>query len=286
MKTIFIILKNKFGFLFERTLTLSKNIKNKLSNIPPGNSGGFSLIEIIIVLGLIMFIYSVALPNFSLSGSAATANKLGQFGSDVRNAYDLSVLSRKTYRMVFRLNTGDYWLEVADRKYVKMGAVNLDRDLNPDEEKELQLSFDNDFAEFEELGGTMVVDPETDTEIKPESPVVNSKEKLRPPQWTKVDSMEWGQRSFGPDLMILKMQAEHHSNVQDLLEMGEDAVGMIHFFPSGRTERAYLHLHYKSSDMVPDEDEEPYTIIINPHEGTADITTGLKEIDVHEDPET
>lgn len=271
--------------VYWNAVTVQRNINKLNPKLPPGLSGGFSLIEIIIVLGLIMFIYAVALPNFGMTSSAAIASKLGQFGGDVRNAYDLSVLSGKTYRMVVEMNTGDYWLEVADRKNIKMATDGSDRDLNPDEEKERQAAFDDDFAEYEELSGLVVVDPETDLEIKPESPVTTAKEKLRPPQWRKVDAMEWGARSLGPELMVTKMQAEHHANVQDLLEIGENAVGMIYFFPSGYVERSYLNVYYRDSDMVPDEGEEPYTIIINPNEGTAEITTGLKEIDVHEDQE-
>ena len=250
--------------------------------IPPGLSGGFTLIEIIIVLGLVMFVYAVAIPNFGMTSSAAIATKLAQFGADVRNAYDLSVLSGKTYRMVIQMNSGDYWLERADRKYVRIGSIELDRDLNPEEEKELQEVFESNFEEYVDLAGTAIVDPETDKEIQPTSPVITARDRLRPPNWTRVDALEWRNRSLGPDLIVMQMQAEHHSGPQNLQDIGEDAVGMIHFFPAGYVERAYLHVYYKKSNMVPDEEEEPYTIVINPNEGTAEITSGLKEVNVDE----
>jgi type II secretory pathway pseudopilin PulG len=250
---------------------------------PPAHSGGFTLIEIILVIAIVMFIYSVALPQFSMRSGAEVAGKLSQFASDVRNAYDLAVLSGKPHRLVIQFNSGDYWLEVADRQRFTMGAIAKDRDLTAEEEEDIQQAFDNDFAEYETVAGQAIIDPETDQEIKPESPVVNAKDRLRPPKWTKVDSMEWTSRSFGPNLLINSMQAEHHGRRQELSNLGEEGRGVIHFFPAGYVERAVLYVYYKKDELVPDEDQEPYTIKINPYEGTADFFSGIKEIDVHDD---
>src|ERR1044072_2515869 len=99
-------------------------------------SGGFSLIEVIVVIALIAFVYTVALPQINQRTGAETATKLNELAGDVRSAYDLSVLTGKTYRMVFMLNSGDYWLEEADRPDVYLGMDKIDRDPTEAEEKD------------------------------------------------------------------------------------------------------------------------------------------------------
>ncbi len=245
---------------------------------------GFSLIETIIVVSLIAFVYTVALPQLSLKTGTEVANKLNQLASDVRNAYDFAVLSKKTYRMVFVLNSGDYWLEEADRPDVILGNERIGHDATEDEEKEEMVAFDTKFEEFKELAGAEVQDPEKDGKpIMPTSPVLSAKNSLRKARWTRVDTLEWSERTLGTNLLIKDMQAEHHGQKQELAELGEKGRAMIYFFPAGYVQRAYLHVFYKKDELVPDESQQPYTVITKPFEGTADVIPGYQEVDVHDD---
>jgi len=251
--------------------------------IKPSRASGFSLIEVIVVLALMAFVYAVAIPQMNIHTGAEVSTKLNGLAGDVRSAYDLSVLTGKTYRMVFVLNSGDYWLEEADRSEVFLGSDKVDRDPTAEEEKEAQAEFDTKFAEYTELAGQAVADPDSDKEIPPVSPVILAKSKLRKPVWKKVENAEWGNRTLGPVLMISDMQAEHHGHKQELSELGPDGRAMIYFFPGGEVERAVIHIAYKKDDMVVDDSQEPYTLTTNPWEGTAEVVPGKVEVDVHED---
>lgn len=244
---------------------------------------GFSLIEVIIVVALIAFVYTVAIPQFSLRTGAEAANKVNQLSSDIRNAYDLSVLSGKSYRMVLYFATGEYWLEEPDRAEIFLGDAKLDRDPTDQEEKDQAASFEDEFKEYEDLAGEIVKDSEKGDEIPPTSPVVEAKDKLNKPKWAPVDSPEWGKRTMGGSLMFKDMQAEHHGHKQEIGDLGQEARGFIYFFPNGYVERAVIHVVYKTSDGVPDDTQEPYTVTTNPWEGTADVVSGYVEVDVHED---
>jgi prepilin-type N-terminal cleavage/methylation domain-containing protein len=253
---------------------------------PSGGDAGFSLIEIIIVISLMAFVYTIAIPQFNLRTGTEIASKLSQIAGDFRNAYDQAVLSGKVYRMVFVFASGDYWLEEADQPAVFLGDDRLDRDLTETEEKDEEIAFDARFQEYVDLAGSAVTDPDTDREISPVSPVVTAKDRLRKPRWSRVDTLEWGPRTLGPYLMIQDMQAEHHGNKQDFSVMGVESRAMIYFFPSGYVERAVIHIAFKKDEMVVDDSQEPYTLTTNPYEGTAEVEPGYKDVDVLRDTES
>jgi type II secretory pathway pseudopilin PulG len=258
-------------------------VKSKKPNLPVNRQQAFSLLEIVLVIGLIGFVYSVAIPQLNLKSGAESANKMAQFAGDIRNAFDLAVLSGKSYRMVVNFVSGDYWLEEADRRQILLGDAKLDRDLTEQEEEEEQQIFDQDFLEYEDILGEGVYDQEADKEIPPTSPVVEAKSALRPPRWSRVATMEWQGRTLGPHLMFQDLQGEHHGRKQDFSEYGEEARGFIYFFANGYVEKAVFHIAFRLDGMTLDEEQEPYTVITNPWDGTATVKSGYIEVDVHSD---
>ncbi len=246
---------------------------------------GFSLIEVIIVVALIAFVYTVAIPQFSMRSGAETANKLNQLASDIRSAFDQSVLTRKPYRIVFELQSGDYWLEEASSDSFYLGSDKTDRDLTENEEKDADLAFDSKMQEYVDLAGAAVNDPDSDKEIPPTSPILMAKNALKRPKWTPIENMEWGRRSLAPTLIIQDMQSEHHGAKQTLLDLGQDGRAMIYFFPSGYVQKAVLHIAYRRGDFEIDDTQEPYTMTTVPNEGVAETVSGYVEVNVHDDRE-
>ena len=257
------------------------NVKCQTANVK--RSSGFTLIELVLVIALMVFVYAVAIPQFSLQTGSEVATKLGQLTVDIRSAYDTAVLSGRPHRMVFELVSGDYWLESTDRNEFYLGEEKLDRDLTEEEEADEREAFESEFAELEDLAGSIVVDPESEDEIRPTSPVINAKDRLALPTWTKITSMEWRDRTVGPYLIIQDVQAEHHGRKQDFLEMGEATRVFIYFFPHGYAEKAVIHIAYRLDDMTIDEEKSPYTVIIDPFTGVAFVKEGYEEVDVHSD---
>lgn len=250
-------------------------------------TSGFSLIEVIIVVSLMAFIYSVAIPQFSMRSGAETANKLNQLAGDIRSAFDMSVLTKKTYRIVFELTSGDYWLEEANGENVFLGSEKADRDLNETEEKDAAIAFDGKMEEYKALAGTAVTDPGTEKEIAPTSPILLAKNALKKPTWSPVENMEWTRRSLAPVLIIKDMQTEHHGGKQSAQDLGQgqDAHVMMYFFPNGYVEKTVIHISYRKNDFDIDDSQEPYTIITVPIEGVAEIESGYVEVNVHDDRE-
>lgn len=243
---------------------------------------GMTLIEIILVVSLMAVIYSVALPQLSIKTGTEVASKLGTLSADVRSAYDMAVLYRKPYRLVFHFASGDYWLESTDDWDFTLGDSHLDHDPSPEEQKEAIETFEEEFKEYETLAGQEIEDPVNERVIKPTSPVVQAKSKLAPAKWTMVENSEWKRRSLGPYLLIMDMMAEHHKTKQTLETLGTNGHGFLYFFPKGYVEKAVIHVGYRKGEMEVDEKEAPYTITTNPYQGTAESITGYEEPDVHD----
>ena len=249
------------------------------------SSRGFTLLEVIIVIGLVAFAYAVAIPNFNLQTGNEVASKLGQFAEDVRAAYDYSVLTGKPLRLVIKLYEGTYWLETpkegAHVHKIKLGNEAIVADPLPEDEQQRLEYFNDDFQRYEDAVGEAVPSPdEGDGEDIPVvSPVLKAKDKLRGPEWQKIDSLEWSDRRIGPYLLVRDMRTTHHQQAVSI-EDGPQALGMIYFLPQGYVEKTVLHVFFQKDQGVVDSDQTPYTILIHPYDGYAEVRSGFEEIDI------
>ena len=241
------------------------------------------MIEIIIVVALIAFIYSVAIPQFNLRTGVEATTKINQIASDIRNAFDSAVLTGKVHRLVFQLCAGEYWLEYTEAENFYLGNADLDHDLTESEERDLQDAFIDEFTNYEDLLGEAITNPDDDSQIPQTSPVMQARDRLELPRWSEVKNLEWNRSNLGSYLMFQSLQAEHHGRKQEARDLGEEGRAYIYFFPEGYVERAMLHVAYRAGECAPDQEQAPYTILTRPYEGVAEIRPGYEEIDVKSD---
>lgn len=236
---------------------------------------GLTLFEVVVVIALVGFVYAVAIPQFSLKSGAEAATKVGRLAEDVRSAFDMAVLTGKPYRLVFELNSGRYWLETTDRPDFLLGDEKAQSDPTDEEEADMAAAADSAFLEYESLAGEPIIDPDTQTEFRPVSPVVQAKSRLLRPKWKRVESLEWRERTIGPYMMIKEMQAEHHATKQSVVELPGNGRAFLYFLPGGYVEKAWMIVSYKKGDREPDDSMAPYTFKTSPYAGTLDtIGTG------------
>ncbi|SME95485.1 prepilin-type N-terminal cleavage/methylation domain-containing protein [Pseudobacteriovorax antillogorgiicola] len=248
-------------------------------------SAGFSLIEVILVIAVVGSVFVMVLPNLGVIGTTEAAGKLSTLSGDIRSAFDLAVLNRKPYRMVFEFNSGDYYLETTDRTDFKIMPESLERELTEDDLRQREEEFNELYEEYKELAGKEVEDEEGETMIPPTSPVLKAFDQLKPPKWTRVNDIEWIGRSLGPYYAIQDMQTEHHARLIRLQEYEDQAVAYLYFFPHGYVERAVIHIGAKLDDYEIDPEEIPYTVTTRPYEGLADVQSGYIEVNIFEDRE-
>lgn len=244
---------------------------------------GITMIELMVVIGLIAFIYSIAVPQFSLRSGTEVATKTQRLANDIRSAFDMAVLNNKTYRIVFELASGRYHLEESDG-LVLIDSEDLGRDPTEDEVKAKQDEFDSRTTDFESLAGDPIKDEKGEAIAgSNNSPILRYRDRAAPAKWTKVENLEWNNRSLGDFLLISEMQAEHHANKQVMTDLGPGGRAFIYFYPQGYVEKAYIRVAYKLDDGVVDETIPPYTIVTKPFLGTADVVSGPVEVNIKDD---
>lgn len=266
-----------------KPLIPKKNVSSRPSLATKSRDAGFSLIEIIIVIALVGTVFVMVIPNLGVIATSEAASKLSSLSGDIRSAYDLAVLNRKPYRMVFKFDSGDYWIETTDRDDVYINPESSERELDQQELEAIEERFDEELEEYTELAGKEVQNEEEETTIPPSSPLLKAYDKLRPPKWTKVEDLEWRNRSLGPYYAIQDMQTEHHSRLIRLSEYEDQAIAYLYFFPHGYVERAVIHIGSKLGDYEIDTNDTPYTVTTRPYEGLADVETGYIEVEIHND---
>lgn len=241
-----------------------------------------TMLEIMVVIALVGFLYSVVAPQFSLRTGAEAATKVQRLADDIRSAFDLAALNNKTYRMSFVFSTGEYSLQYADRDVPELGDGKGGRDPSAAEAKAKSDAFDEETKQYLDLAGDPIKDDDGKVILgSNDSPIIKNRIAAKGPVWTHVDGLEWQNRTLGPYLMISDMQAEHHLEKQALADVGQAGGAYLYFFPSGYVERAYIAIYFKKDEMEVDESQKPYTIITNSFLGTASVNAGAVEVDVH-----
>lgn len=75
------------------------------------SSKGFTLIEMLVVISLIVMIFVLAMPNISSSFRLSLSSTARGMASVITEAYNASVITGKVYRVAFDLKKNTYWIE-------------------------------------------------------------------------------------------------------------------------------------------------------------------------------
>lgn len=116
------------------------SISNKANSVDLKSQQGFTLIEMLVVISLIVMIFVMAMPSISSSFKLSLSSTARGMASVITEAYNASVITGKVYRVAIDLKKNTYWIEVggahvlldtkeskdkedARRKFLKPGEV-------------------------------------------------------------------------------------------------------------------------------------------------------------------
>jgi len=90
---------------------------------------GFTLTELLVVIGLIGVMSVFALPNISSIFKVSLNSATREVASAVKEAYNATIMTGKVHRMVYDLKQNQYWVEVGP------ASVLLDTDASREKEE-------------------------------------------------------------------------------------------------------------------------------------------------------
>lgn len=75
------------------------------------NSEGFSLIEILVVLAIVLLISVFAIPNISSYFQISLNSAAREFATTIKETYNSAVITGNVYRIVYDFKANNYWVE-------------------------------------------------------------------------------------------------------------------------------------------------------------------------------
>ncbi|MBL4687776.1 MAG: type II secretion system protein [Nannocystaceae bacterium] len=248
---------------------------------------GMTLIEILIVIGVLGLMLSMVVIGFSSGRNAETSRKVNQVANLVRYGYDKARVTGQHYRMLvdfenkfIGLQEGDgrMYLPATDRdgKLVAYDESKAEQPAKRDERAEQSF---NQSVQAEIVGGAGAAgDGEASYEdaLDPYKPHPRKVPRRKPPLFQRFEDdnalPDLAQKiEFGDNFKIVSVRT-----AEDLQPI-ESGTASIYFFPRGRTQQTHIQIQDK-------EGENLFTIKVAPLTGRVTIVDGHEDLEVKGDP--
>lgn len=209
----------------------------------PRNNHAFTILELLIVIGIVAMMMSLAVGTIGVSTSAQLKKESAALAAAVRYSYHQAAIKNLPYRIVFDMTDQAYWLEEGS------GPFYLGKE---EEEKKKEETKKQEAKKGEEEG-------EGSESEGGEAPSAD-------------------EASFAAeDSVIKKVVFKDEIKIRDVYVAHQEepvsgGQAFLYFFPHGLTEKSVIHL----SD---EEGENNMTIVVNPVTGKARIENGYLEHD-------
>lgn len=246
-----------------------------------GRQRGLTLIEIIIVMGVLGLIIGMAVIGFGGTRAAELSRSVNQIANVIRYGYDKARVTGDHYRLHINLEERSFALQQGDGR-MYLPATDRDGELvEIDERKEEEREARDRRAEesFNRSVQSEVFREGEGADEGTYDPYRVTKRRVprrRPPMFDAFE--EENVLSGLKDAFVLPegVRITYVRTADDLKPITSGTAG-IYFFPRGRTQEAHILLEDERSDAR-------YTIKLAPLTGRVTIEDGHEELKLAEDP--
>lgn len=258
--------------------------------IEPSRERGFTLIEAVIMVGVIAAVSAIAVPTIGNVSRADLRRASTQVSGNVRAAYDMAALSGQTYRLAFELSKAGGAAQAAPGADPNEGAQSAGRTVRVEASPEL-LAFDAQANPLARMatgvsGGRMGADawaalaPEALGEGATDDDDADGEAVSQSPFELLFGKSDEGRGRDAPGVTSFK--AAHESLVlpegvrlsgvwtQGMSQSATEGVAYLYFFPGGYTQRAHIYLE--------DEEGRAFTVRVFPLTGEVEIVDSYVEV--------
>ncbi len=210
----------------------------------PGRFRGFSLIEMMVVLGLLAIMLAIAVPTVASLARVELRGSAGRFRGIIRDSYARAALTGKTHRLVMDLDRGKYWVESTESNvFLPHSPIDLEK------EGDGSLRISEDPREKKKRLLENMKDEE-------------ARNLLKDPEFTPIDDALGQKQKLSAPIHFQGVWANH---LKTWARKGEV---QVYFFPGGYMEEAFVSL---SDDK---EGKRVITVIARPLTGDSYLENG------------
>lgn len=251
---------------------------------------GFTLIEAVIMVGVIAAVSAIAVPTIGNVSRADLRRASTQVSGNVRAAYDMAALSGQTYRLSFELSKVGGAARAAVGEEADTSTESAGRTVRVEASPEL-LAFDaqsNPLARMasgvaggrmgaeawamlapEALGDAATDDDDDDADVASQSPFELLFGKADGDRGRDAPAVTSFKAAHEP---LVLPEGVRLSGVwtQGMSQSATEGVAYLYFFPGGYTQRAHIYLE--------DEEGRAFTVRVFPLTGEVEIVDSYVEV--------
>lgn len=243
---------------------------------PSRRQGGFSLIEVLIVMGIIAAISAAILPNLGLTPGSQMSLALRDLTNNIRATYDSAVLSGRVHRLVIHPSTSEYWAEQAPLGYEGRPPVAVPSDgasatFSADARARLTEELDKAASE------TRKAPKDDERSYTVRSFLVQQRRALAPIKWSEVDDAVLYKRSLPGDVVFNSVVTDAMKDKLEFPNAGEKDFAYVYFFPSGEVQQSALQLGMRKGEKEVDGEAAKFTLYVDPLSGHSELLEGFQD---------
>jgi len=241
---------------------------------------GFTLLELILVLGIFGSVAAVILPNVGLTIGSRMSMALRELSGTLRATYDNSVLTGRINRVVLNLKSGEYWIEAAPPGFSgRPSTQSIDKSASEQRMDDLRARLAEDLdraaSETRKAGGG-----NSERTYAVRSILVANRTSLKELKWAEVEDAILTRRRLPSGLLFWSVATEGMTRPVTHSELREGDTAFIYFFPWGEAIRAQIQLASQAPEGGGLDDKAPKnTLSLDALSGQSSILDGLQEAD-------
>lgn len=248
-------------------------------------AAGFSLIELLIVLGIFGSLAAIILPNLGLNAGSQVSLSLREFTTTVRATYDAAVTSGRVHRLVLQPKTGEYWAEVAPMGFEGRPPVTVEDSqasdtFKADARARLLEEIDRIAGEPRKANSESSL---TERSYTPRSVLVQQRRWLKPIKWGEVDDTVLYKRSLAGAVVFAAVNSEVMKNRLDFVAAQPKETAFIYFFPNGTCVQASVQLATLQAENVINDAGPKFTVVVDALTGHSEILEGFQDAEFVKD---
>jgi prepilin-type N-terminal cleavage/methylation domain-containing protein len=263
--------------LSNKAITLKKHKKKNSHEFSSSGltSSGFSLLEVLIVMGIMAAISAVIIPNMGLTQGSQAAISIREIASHVRATYDNAVFSGRLQRMVICPAEGTYWTESAPIGYQGRAPAPEDTSAKAGFNADARARLIEELAKASEQPRKSSIDDKKSYTFR--SPIMLHSSFLKPPKWNEVDDATLSKHVLPGEMAFKSIYVNTKPEPLELANTSENICEFIYFFPSGEVQPSAIQIGSLKAKKEINENGPKFSLFIDSLSGKIGVVDGFQE---------